>query len=243
VTSAPDERRREIEHGVRAVRARIDEASRECDRDPSTITLIVVTKTYPASDVELLPSLGVHDVGENRDQEAAAKRDSVARVDADAQGLARLRWHMVGRLQSNKARSVARWADVVHSLDRGRVVDALSAASIAADRRIEGLIQVSLDGDPTRGGVEVEGVLPLADRVAAAPGLVLRGVMAVAPLGMEPSRAFSRLQAVAQQVGERHPGATWLSAGMSGDLEAAIRAGATHVRVGSAVLGVRPPLR
>jgi pyridoxal phosphate enzyme (YggS family) len=252
MTAGPDdERQRELAQGLAQVRQRIDDACARGGRDPSGVTLIVVTKTYPASDVQRLFDLGVRDVGENRPQEAAGKHADLAARLAPAEpvsaamGQDALRWHLVGGLQTNKARSVAQWADVVHSLDRDRAVAALSRAATDAGRVVEGLVQVSLDDDPSpgRGGAPPAEVVGLADLVAESPGLHLRGVMAVAPLGMEPARAFGRLIEVADQVRAQHPEATWVSAGMSGDLEAAIGAGATHVRVGSAVLGDRPRLR
>ncbi|MBQ1067109.1 YggS family pyridoxal phosphate-dependent enzyme, partial [Micromonospora sp. D75] len=208
------------------------------------VTLVAVTKTYPASDVVALAALGVTDVGENRDQEAAPKAEAVA--DAGAAP----RWHFIGQLQRNKARSVVRYADVVQSVDSVRLAAALDAAAGAVrDRPLDVLVQVSIDGDPARGGAlpgaadPQRGLDPVAAAVAGADGLRLAGLMAVAPLGWEPDRAFARLAEVAAALRADHPGATELSAGMSGDLESAIGHGATHVRVGSALLGMRPALR
>ncbi|MFI7589410.1 YggS family pyridoxal phosphate-dependent enzyme [Spongisporangium articulatum] len=228
----PDPRLAELRAGLTGVRTRIRTAAEGAGRDPADLTLVVVTKTYPADDVRRLAGLGVREVGESRDQEAAPKADALADLG--------LRWHFVGRLQSNKARHVARYADVVHSLDRDSLVRPLSAGATAAGRTLECLLQVSLDDDPSRGGVAAGGLAGLADAVAAAEGLVLRGVMAVAPLGADPDAAFARLADLADGLRGAHPGATWVSAGMSGDLEAAVRHGATHLRVGSAVLGNRP---
>lgn len=207
---------------------------------------MAVTKTRPASDVVALASLGVGDVGENKDQEARAKHAEVG----EAGDVPALRWHLVGQLQSNKANSVARYAAAVHSLDRAKLVAALdrgvnrasSARERTASGRLEVFVQVSLDGDPDRGGAVPADVPALADAVAAAQYLDLAGVMAVAPAGWEAERAFADLAAVAAAVRQQHPTATGISAGMSGDLEAAIAAGSTHVRVGSALLGSRPPL-
>jgi PLP dependent protein len=227
-------RRAELVAGLAAVEQRIDAACRTAGRARAEVTLVVVTKTFPASDVRLLAGLGVRDVGESRDQEAAPKAEACADLD--------LAWHFVGRLQSNKARSVASYADVVHSVDRPSLVAALASGAAQAMRTIGVLIQVSLDDDPARGGVPLGDLPELADAVAGTPGLVLRGVMAVAPLGADPVEAFDRLAGLAATVRTAHPGATWVSAGMSGDLEAAVGAGATHLRVGSAVLGSRPPL-
>ena len=195
------------------------------------MTLIAVTKTWPASDAALLRDLGVADLGENRDAEARLKAAKVTGV----------RWHFVGSVQTNKARSVASYADVVHALDRRALVEALAAGARRAGRTVEVLVQVSLDGDPVRGGALPQDVPELADAAAAAPGLRLGGVMAVAPRDADPAEAFARLVEVAEIVRARHPGAVVVSAGMSADLEQAVSAGATHVRVGTALLGARPP--
>lgn len=234
--SSPQDGGREAElaAGLVAVRARVEAAAAAAGRDAARIAVVVVTKTYPASDVRLLAGLGVEDVGESRDQEAAPKAAECADLP--------LRWHFVGRLQSNKARSVARYAHAVHSVDRESLVAPLSRGAVDAGRRVDVLVQVSLDGDPGRGGVVLDRLPALADAVASADGLELAGLMAVAPLGADPDAAFAPLADVSQELRARHPGAWRVSAGMSGDLEAAVRAGATHLRVGSAVLGERPPL-
>ncbi|GAA1833102.1 YggS family pyridoxal phosphate-dependent enzyme [Actinomadura chokoriensis] len=229
----PAERRAELAEGLAAVRARIAAACAAAGRDASEITLIAVTKTFPASDVRLLAGLGLADVGENRDQEARPKA-------AECAGLP-LTWHFVGRLQTNKARAVAGYADVVHSVDRPRLVTALSDAAVRAGRTLRCLVQVSLDDGPAggRGGAAPGAVPEVAAAIAAAPGLELGGVMAVAPLGADPMPAFTRLAGVAEEMRRNHPGARIVSAGMSGDLEQAIACGATHLRVGTALLGGR----
>lgn len=230
-----NERRGQLAAGLAAVRDRIALACRDADRDPAEIGLVVVTKTYPADDVRLLVELGVRDVGENRVQEGQAK---AGEVDDP-----RLRWHQIGQVQTNKANATARWADVVHSVDRARLVDALARGAGNAGRTLECLVQVSLDGDTTRGGAPISEVPALADRVAASPGLTLAGVMAVAPQTTPPRQAFDSLVEVAGALRADHPQATVISAGMSGDLEAAIASGATLLRVGTAILGSRPPLQ
>jgi pyridoxal phosphate enzyme (YggS family) len=229
----PD-RRAEIAANLEEVGRRIASACSEARRDPNEITLIVVTKTFPAEDVRLLADLGVADVGENRDQEAASKAEACADLD--------LRWHFVGQLQRNKARSVATYADVVHSVDRGRLVTALDDAMTRSGRadQLDVLIQVNLDGVAGRGGADPSQVVALAGQVAATERLHLGGVMAVAPLDGDPSHAFAELARIAQDLRRDHPAATAISAGMSADLEAAVAAGATHLRVGSGVLGRRP---
>jgi PLP dependent protein len=214
-----------------AVRDRISAACEAAGRKPQDVTLVAVTKTFPASDVRLLNGLGVRDFGENRDAEAAPKAAQCADLD--------LVWHFVGRLQTNKAASVARYATFVHSVDRLRLIHALGAAARRAGRVIECLVEVSLDGDPARGGAPASEVAALAEVLAAEEGLVLSGVMAIAPLGMRPADAFARLLDSAAAVRAVRPAATMISAGMSGDLEAAIAAGATHVRIGTALLGDR----
>ncbi|MEV4491989.1 YggS family pyridoxal phosphate-dependent enzyme [Micromonospora coxensis] len=242
-TVRPD-RRAEIANGLARVRTRIADACAAAGRDRAEVTMIAVTKTYPAGDVVALAGLGVTDVGENRDQEAAPKAAEVAAAGVTA------RWHFIGQLQRNKARSVVRYADVVHSVDSVRLARALDAAATTGrDRALEALVQVSIDGDPARGGALPDSADPdrgleqVAEAIAGGAGLRLAGLMAVAPLGWEPERAFARLAEVAQGFRARHPEATALSAGMSGDLEQAIAYGATHVRVGSALLGMRPTLR
>ena len=224
----------QIASGLQRVQERISAACDQAGRSPEEITLIVVTKTYGVGDVQHLWNLGVRDVGENRDQEARPKASATAGLE--------LRWHFVGQLQSNKARSVARYASVVHSVDRGSLVTALGKAARSSGRTVDCLIQVSLDGDVARGGAPLETVQQLGDLVAEQERLRLTGVMAVAPLDEDPDGAFALLRTVSQRLRARHPGATDISAGMSGDLESAIRQGATHLRVGSAVLGERPQL-
>lgn len=233
-----DPRTRELARGLTVVRERIARACAAAGRVPGEVTLVVVTKTFPVDDVARLAALGVTDVGENRDHEAAAKAQSLAGGG--------LRWHFVGQLQRNKARSVAAYADVVHSLDRSALVAALDKGAVDAGRRVDVLVQVDLD--PTRAGAGRGGARPgevtsLAAQVGSSSALRLRGVMAVAPRGADPCQAFARLRQVSQELTAAHPQATWISAGMSGDLEAAVAAGATHLRVGSAILGQRPPLQ
>ena len=232
------ERRDELARGLESVQQRIASACAAAGRSADDVTLVVVTKFFPASDVRLLHGLGVREVAENRHQEAVAKRQECADLD--------LTWHFVGGLQSNKAAAVGGWADVVHSVDRAKLLTGLSRAAHERARVIDVLLQVSLDPPGTgdgRSGVAPESVAALAEAVQEAEGLTLRGVMGVAPLGGDPVEAFALLGRVAGDVRAVEPAATWVSAGMSGDLEAAVEAGATHVRVGSAVLGNRPSRR
>jgi PLP dependent protein len=235
------DRRAELATSLAAVRERIARACAAAGRKPESVTLVAVTKTYPASDVELLAGLGVTDVGENKDQEAAAKAAAVR---------AAVRWHFVGQLQRNKAKSVVTYADVVESVDSVRLVRALAGAvERHRDRPLDVLVQVSLDGDLTRGGAVADALESerdlwhVADAVAAADGLRLGGVMAVAPQSWVPDLAFEKLATLAERVAADHPGATTMSAGMSGDLEQAVKHGATHVRIGTSLLGMRNTLR
>ncbi len=236
------DRRPGLAENLRALQERIASACAAAGRSADEITLVAITKTFPASDVMLLASLGLADFGENRDQEAAPKAAECASL-----GLA-ARWHFVGQLQVNKAASVARYADVVHSADRLRLVRSLGSHAVRAGRQLTCLVQVNLDASGSagdvgggRGGADPGEVPELAEAIAGQEGLVLGGVMAVAPLGGDPRAAFARLRQVADRVRTDYPAAMTISAGMSGDLDEAIAEGATHVRVGTALLGGRPP--
>jgi pyridoxal phosphate enzyme (YggS family) len=234
------DRWQEIADNLAGVRKRITTACEDAGRGEGEVTLTVVTKFFPVSDVRILADLGIEHVGENRHQEAEQKAADTTDLD--------LRWHFVGTLQSNKAAAVAAYADVVESVDRAKVVTGLSKGARQRDTAVDCLVQVDFEppsgsGAQRRGGARPADVVPLAERLAAANGLRLRGVMTVAPLGQEPVASFERLVELSGQVRKIDPAATWISAGMSGDLEAAIRSGATHVRIGSAVLGRRPSIK
>ncbi|WP_167153822.1 YggS family pyridoxal phosphate-dependent enzyme [Streptomyces sp. MBT27] len=236
------DRKTELAENLARVEERIASACAAAGRARADVTLIVVTKTYPASDVRLLHELGVREVAENRDQDAAPKAADCADLD--------LTWHFVGQLQTNKVRSVASYADTVQSVDRARLIDPLSTAAVRAERDLGCLIQVALDAESgergERGGVAPDGIGELAALVAEAPGLRLDGLMTVAPLAGEYAgrqrAAFERLLEFSSRLRADHPAANMVSAGMSADLEEAVAAGATHVRVGTAVLGDRPRL-
>jgi len=236
----------ELAGNLAAMRERIAAACGTAGRDPAEITLVAVTKTYPARDVLALAGLGLTDFGENRDQEAAVK---AAEVSAAGQPVT---WHFIGQLQTNKAHSVARYADFVHSVDRVRLARALGAAARAAARDLTCLVQVSLDpadaggGPPAsgrvpqaRGGVPPAMLAEVAAAIEAEEGLTLGGLMAVAPRGADPRTAFAPLRRMSDAIRAVSASATLVSAGMSGDLEAAIACGATHVRIGTALLGDR----
>ena len=228
---AGDGRKHELAAHLAEVRDRIAKACAAHGRDAGEITLIAVTKTYPAEDVRLLSELGVRHFGENRDQEAVPKAAASAGLD--------ITWHFVGQLQTRKARSVAGYADVVHSVDRARLAGHLGTAARAAGREVSCLVQVSIDGDPARGGVPPAGVAQVAEAIEAEPGLILGGVMAVAPLGLDPIAAFTELRHCSDTVRALRPEAGIISAGMSVDMEDAIACGATHLRIGTALLGAR----
>lgn len=222
-----------LEARLASVRASIADAARSAGRSPDELTLVVVTKYHPASLVRRLAALGVTDVGENRHQEAQAKAAELADLD--------LTWHFVGQLQSKKARQVRRYADVVQSLDRDSVVDAFAPTDTEPEPPvIDGFVQVNLTDDPGRGGVQPDAVEAMAERILRTGTIRLRGVMAVAPLDEEPRRAFARLRDVSTRVAAIDPGATDISAGMSGDHAEAIAEGATHLRIGTAITGNRP---
>jgi pyridoxal phosphate enzyme (YggS family) len=224
----------QLRTNLAAVEQRIAAACAVAGRARDDVTLIVVTKTHPASDIERLVHLGVTDVGENRHPEAGRKLDELTGP--------RPRMHFIGGLQTNKAAAVARYADVVHSVDRAALVDALARGAQQDGRNVGCLVQVDFGDAPGRSGVAPTEAQALADLVAAAPGLRLDGVMTVAPLGVDPSPVFDELRRVAERLREQHPGATVVSAGMSDDFEVAVASGATHLRVGRSILGERVPL-
>lgn len=236
---AHDPRSADLAERLAAVGKRIAAAAGDAGREGPLPSLIVVTKFHPAEDIRRLAALGVTDVGENRDQEAAAKALELADLA--------LTWHFVGQLQTKKAKSVARYASAVHSVDRPQLVEALAKA-VRHERDTSGraaldcFIQVSLDDDggTHRGGADPADVPLLAERIAGSEGLNLAGVMAVAPLGAPPEPAFERLAGISARLAAAYPDATAISAGMSQDLEAAIKFGATHLRIGSDILGSRP---
>ena len=244
-SSATSPRERELRDKLEQIRARLARAAEAAGRDVGAIDLLPVTKFFPASDVAALCRLGCRSFGESREQEATRKIDELG----DVEDCAGIRWHMIGRIQRNKARSIGEWAYAAHSVDNARVVAALDrSASDALDRgaRPEPLrvfVQVSLDGDESRGGVDVTATGRIDDLCAAidaARGLTFVGLMAIPPLGADPDAAFARLAEEHHRVQERFPQRLELSAGMSGDLEAAVRHGSTCVRVGTALLGARP---
>jgi len=211
------------------VRAGIVAAAAEAGRKVDDITMIVVTKFYPASLVRELYALGVREVGENRHQEAQAKAAELADLDVG--------WNFIGQLQSKKAKQVRAYAHSVHSLDRASVIEALGSSD---GTTIECFVQLNLTDDPGRGGVQPAELERTTELVLATPGLELLGVMAVAPVGEEPRPAFVRVREASERMQRLAPGAHYISTGMSGDYREAILEGATHLRIGSAITGNRP---
>jgi PLP dependent protein len=247
------ERESELADALTALRSRLTAAAEAAGRKVDEIQLLPITKFFPATDVAILSRLGCTAFGESREQEAAAKVGEVARLLGGPPGgistARRLHWHMVGQIQRNKARSLANWAHTAHSISSTRVVRALDravAAALSDGRREHPLrvyVQISLDGDVSRGGVDVSdtnAVDEICAQVEAAESLELVGLMGIPPLDWDPDTAFARLESEHQRVRRAHPGAAGLSAGMSDDLESAVKHGSTCVRVGTALLGRRP---
>ncbi len=232
------DRRDELAANLAAVRAEIAEAARNSGRDLTDITLIAVTKNHPASDAAMLAELGLSDLGENRAQEALTKASESAALTNS-----KITWHFIGQLQRNKVRSVLSFAGAIHSIDRLALVNAINAEIAKSDRHPELLIQVSLDPEPTgRGGAFGDEVFTIAEAIVEGRGNLV-GLMAVAPLAEEPARAFARLAEIRERFIGSFPAAKSLSAGMSGDYVEAINFGATHLRIGAAILGSRQLLR
>lgn len=225
------DRRAEIAKHLDEVRAEISAAARAAHRQPEEISLVVVTKNFPASDVEHLAALGVRDVGENREQEGSLKSSEVSTS---------INWHFIGQLQRNKVKSVLEWATVIHSVDRIELAEEIVKRAAGREKILRVLVQVSLDSAPGRAGALGSEVNEIASVLAASELIELSGLMAVAPLDEDPRAAFHRLQEIRAHFIREFPEALWCSAGMSGDFAAAIESGATHVRIGSSILGPRP---
>jgi len=226
-------RKDQILSNLESVKEKISAAAQAAGRSPSEITLIAVTKTFPVSDLEILYELGVRNFGENRDQEAAPK---VSALPAD------ITWHFQGGIQSNKLKSISNWASVIHSVDKLKYAQMISQFSVGKTKEI--FIQVSLDTIPqSREGVDPADLMQLAEQIMSLPNLEVNGLMAVAPLDQPTEQAFVRLQQIQQKFIQLYPAASSLSSGMSGDYELAISLGATHVRIGSSILGNRSPIK
>jgi pyridoxal phosphate enzyme (YggS family) len=219
----------EITANLNDVKAKIASAALKAGRDADEITLIVVTKTFPVSDLEILYSLGVREFGENRDQEAVEK---VAKLPSN------INWNFQGGIQSNKLKSISTWAGCIHSVDKLKYAQIISEQNIGKPKEI--FIQVSLDQPPeSRGGVDPKRLIDLASEITKLPGISLKGLMAIAPLDLPEEQAFLKLKEIQADFVAAFKDAKYLSAGMSGDYEMAISHGATHLRIGSSILGNR----
>ena len=219
----------EITANLNDVKAKIASAALKAGRDADEITLIVVTKTFPVSDLEILYSLGVREFGENRDQEAVEK---VAKLPSN------INWNFQGGIQSNKLKSISTWAGCIHSVDKLKYAQIISEQNIGKPKEI--FIQVSLDQPPeSRGGVDPKRLIDLASEITKLPGISLKGLMAIAPLDLPEEQAFLKLKEIQADFVAVFKDAKYLSAGMSGDYEMAISHGATHLRIGSSILGNR----
>ena len=222
----------EISGNLEKVKEQIKLAAASANRLSEDITLVAVTKTFPVSDIEILYSLGIRDFGENRDQEASAK---VGLLPKD------VRWHFQGQIQSNKLKSITSWASFIHSVDQLKYAQMISDYNAGNEKPI--FMQVSLDKPPqSRSGVNPSELLELAGAISALPGIRLQGLMAVAPVNSTAEQAFAELEAIRSDFLRTFPSAKSLSIGMSGDYQIAIKYGATHIRIGSSILGIRSPI-
>ena len=217
-----------ISESLAQVKKKISTAALGASRSVDEITLIAVTKTYPISDVEILHSLGERNFGENRSEEGAEKSAQVSGT-----------WHYQGQVQSRKLREIAGWATYIHSIDSPDHALKLSRICAELGKDISIFLQLSLDGAPDRGGVIDTDIFALAEKVAELPNIKLAGLMCVPPVTYEHQRAFSEIAQIHQRFISSFSEAKSLSAGMSSDFEVAIAHGATHLRIGSQILGSR----
>lgn len=224
-------RRNEIEQNLNELNQRIEKACTDSGRSFDEVKTIAITKTWPTSDIEILYDLGLRNFGESKDQEAIKKVEELRGKD--------IHWHFVGQIQTNKINHIASYADYVHAIDRNKVVEAFENALEKNGRSINALIQVSLDGDESRGGALPEAISSIAKAIEDSIHLTLGGLMAVAPVNQSPEVAFKKLSEIAGDFHQDFPSAQMISAGMSDDLEIAIKYGATHLRIGSDLLGNR----
>lgn len=228
-----ESRLQEITKNFQKIQSRIIDSCNKSGRNASEITVIAITKTYPASDIDLLKTLGIENIGENKDQEASQKFNEV---------INKFTWHFVGQLQTNKVKSVVQYADFIHSVDRLSLVKEIQKMSEKIGKIQKVLIQIDLDesqNEQNRGGVKPQELIELAQEISICPNLELSGLMSVAPLNMASNQAFAKLEKIQSDFIKSYPLAKMLSAGMSDDLEEAVSHGATHLRIGSALLGER----
>lgn len=227
-------RQDELAKSLKSIREGIEKACRKVHRDPSEVTLIAVTKNFPSSDIRTLYELGVSDFGESKVQECSQKFDELSDVTAT--------WHFIGNIQSNKIKELVRIADVIHSVDSAKHVDKINAQAADNEKVMTLLVQVNLDPDfpNNRGGVGPDEIENLAERITALDNVRLGGLMFIASPLLVTEQAYESFSGVVNVFQTNHPNATWVSAGMSSDIEEAIAIGATHLRIGSKLLGNRP---
>lgn len=226
-------RQQELSANLAMVEDRISHSLTLAGRARSELTLVAVTKNFPVSDCEILYDLGVRDFGENRDIEGAAKAAAMTKD---------ITWHYQGQIQGKKIRSIAQWAEVVHSLDSiehaKKFQSVLISESLINSHSF--FVQVNLEPERIdRGGIALVDLSDFLDALNSLPHISPVGLMTVAPLTMSPDQAFERLRSAREQIAINHPHISLLSMGMSNDFETAIIAGATHVRIGSSILGSR----
>lgn len=225
----------EVSSRLRAVRARIAAAARAAGRDPADIRLVAISKFHPLEKIAAAHAAGQVDIGESRAQELDAKLASDPPPG--------VRWHFVGRLQRNKVGMVAGRVVLIHSVDRPRLADAVASHMQSLDGIQDVLIQVNVVGEERKGGCAPADLPALAERIAVLDGVRAVGLMTIPPLDGDPGAVFAQLRAMRSRLAAEHPSVRELSMGMSGDLEAAVVAGATIVRVGTAIFGPRPDSR
>lgn len=217
-----------IAESLERVKEKITAAAHGASRSVDEITLITVTKTYPVSDIKILHDLGERNFGENRSEEGVEKSIQVNGT-----------WHYQGQVQSRKLREIAGWATYIHSIDSSDHALKLSRICGELGKDIAIFLQLSLDGAPDRGGVIDTEIFALAEKLVNLPNINLAGLMCVPPLSYEHQRAFSEIAQIQQRFISSFSEAKSLSAGMSSDFEVAIAHGATHLRIGSQILGSR----
>jgi pyridoxal phosphate enzyme (YggS family) len=227
-----------IAQNIERIRERMARAAILSGRSPDEIALVAISKTFPQESISQAIAAGLTRFGENRVQEAETKIPSFA-------GLTGLEWHLVGHLQSNKARRAAELFDVIHSVDSFKLAERLNKACLELDKKISVLIQVDLGGEETKFGADPSQIQELAGSISHLPGLQLNGLMTIPPFFENPDQVrpfFARLRTLGDSLQSEQPGCLGqrhLSMGMSHDFEAAIREGATIVRIGTAIFGLR----
>ncbi len=234
----------EIQRNLDAVRARIDRAAQLAGRDPASVRLLAVTKTFPPSSAVAAFAAGVRNLGENRVEEA---REKIPAVNSTLPPGSSLTWHLIGHLQRRKAREAAGLFDMIQSVDSARLAESLDRAAAESGKRLSILIQVNVARDPHKFGFIAEpreAFFEAIGRILALPALEVRGLMTIGALVSDPEMArpfFRQLRELAGELRVRFPNARWdeLSMGMTDDFPVAIQEGATIVRIGRAIFGER----